>query len=72
MMLLPYWKLEDCIKIDKYFEKIRGDLEVVLPYYVETRYPIFEEFEKFTEKNAKEAYQSAKKIIEFVEKKIKR
>src|SRR3989338_9603754 len=42
--------MEDCNKIDKDFEKIRRDLEVILPYYVETRFPIFEEFEKFYRK----------------------
>ena len=64
--------MDDCITLDKTFAPIKKQAASLTGYYVETRYPIFEEFEKFTEKNAKEAYQSAKKIIEFVEKKIKR
>lgn len=63
--------LEDCIKINKEFEKIRKAVEVVLPYYVETRYPIFEELQKFTQHEGDEAYQAAEKIIKFVEKKVK-
>jgi len=37
----------------------------------ETRYPIYEELVSFGEKEAREAYNLAKKVIEFVERRIK-
>jgi len=36
----------------------------------ETRYPIYEELASFNEKEAREAYDIAQKVIEFVERKI--
>lgn len=63
--------LKDCVSLDKSFSSFKKYAASLTAYYVETRYAIFEEFQKFSEKQAREAYESAKKIIEFVEKKIK-
>lgn len=63
--------LEDCVKIDKDFETLRDPVITISPYYIETRYPIYEELASFAEKEARVAYDLTTKIIEFVEKKIK-
>jgi len=62
--------LQDCIYFDKTFSSFKKAVSSLTVYYVETRYPIFEEFQKFTKHEAEEAYRSADKIIEFVEKKL--
>ena len=63
--------LENCIKIDKDFETLRESIITISPYYIETRYPIYEELASFNEKEAMEAYGLAGQVIEFVEKKIR-
>jgi len=63
--------LENCIKIDKDFETLRESVITISPYYIETRYPIYDELVSFGEKEANEAYNLAGKIIEFVGRKIK-
>ena len=62
--------LENCIKIDKDFETLRASIITITPYYIETRYPIYEELASFNEKEAGEAYDVAQQTIEFVERKI--
>lgn len=62
--------LEDCITIDEDFEQLREFAEVLFPYYIETRYPIYEELVEFTREQAKEAYQRAEEIVSFVESKL--
>lgn len=63
--------LENCIRIDKDFETLRESIITISPYYIETRYPIYEELTSFGEKDARDAYNLARSIVEFVEKKIK-
>lgn len=63
--------LEDCIKIDKDFETLRDSVITISPYYIETRYPLYEELASFSEKEARVAYNLATEVIEFVERKIK-
>lgn len=63
--------LEDCIKIDDSFEGLMKVTEVLIPYYVTTRYPMFEDISSFNKQQAEEAYNIAQEIIKFVEKKIK-
>lgn len=63
--------LENCIKIEKDFETLRKSIITISPYYIETRYPIYEELASFGEKEARVAYDLATKVIEFVERKIK-
>jgi len=62
--------LEDCIKIDKDFEMLRDSVITISPYYIGTRYPIYEELATFGEKEARKAYNLASEVIEFVERKI--
>lgn len=64
--------LEDCIKIDRSFEKIRESVEAVYPYYIETRYPSYEEVDQFTRNRAEEAYDHAKTVLAFVKKKLEK
>jgi HEPN domain-containing protein len=63
--------LEDCIKMDKDFEMLRDSVITISPYYIETRYPIYEELASFNEKEARGAHEVAQKAIEFVERRIK-
>lgn len=62
--------LEDCSEIDKGFEKLREAVEFLLPFYIETRYPIYEELVEFDEKQAAEALEKAKEVVEFVKERI--
>lgn len=63
--------VQDATNIDPSFENLKKYASKLTIYYVETRYPIFEEFEKFTQKQADEALEFAEKIATFVESKIK-
>ncbi len=63
--------LEDCILINKDFEKLRKDTIKITPYYVQTRYPAdLDLYSSYNEMQAKDAYESAKRIVKFVERKI--
>lgn len=62
--------LEDCITIDPSFEGLREKVLTVLPYYIETRYPMYEELVVFTKEMAEEAYEYAQDIYTFVNGKI--
>lgn len=61
---------EDCILIDKTFDQIKESAIKLNSYYSESRYPDFDIFSKFTEAQAKEAFESAEKIVIFIEKKL--
>lgn len=62
--------LEECVEIDKEYDKIRELLEVLSPYYIETRYPIYEDLIVFDKKRAEQAYEFAQKVIEFTQNRI--
>jgi len=62
--------LEDCITTDQSFESLREKVLTVLPYYIETRYPMYEELVVFTKEMAEEAYEYAQDIYTFVNDKI--
>ena len=62
--------LEDCILIDKDFKSIRKDSISLNSYYVVTRYPAYEEIDKYTQEQAHEAYEHAVKVVEFVKSKL--
>lgn len=62
--------LEDCISIDSTFEILREKVLTVVPYYIETRYPLYEDVVIFREAMAEEAYEFAKDIVGFVEEKL--
>lgn len=64
--------LEECIKLNTSFEQLRPGCLILTAYYVQSRYPDIAEFIDFTEDKAKEAYQLAKEIVEFVEKIVKK
>lgn len=53
-----------CIQVDKSFASIQREAETLTPYAVEIRYP--DDFYMPTEEEAKEAYETASKIREFV------
>lgn len=61
--------LEDCIKLDENFEKLRDFAKILFFYYLETRYPDFGDFEKLDKAKAKEAYSAASRVIDFVKSK---
>lgn len=63
--------IEKCQKIDPEFETLREQCVTLNPYYTPARYPDIGEYADFTEEKAREAYQIAKKIVEFVEEKLK-
>ncbi|TSC66154.1 MAG: HEPN domain-containing protein [Microgenomates group bacterium Gr01-1014_80] len=62
--------LEECINLDNSFEEIKQAAKILSRYYITTRYPVYEEFAIFSEEQAKEAYEFAQEIVEFVEKKL--
>lgn len=62
--------LNDCVVLDKKFETLREKTLLLIPYYIETRYPGFDDFGSFSKQNAKEAYEAAKEIITFIQKRI--
>ncbi|KKP67111.1 MAG: HEPN domain protein [Candidatus Roizmanbacteria bacterium GW2011_GWA2_35_19] len=62
--------IEDCILIDQEFNQIKESAIKLISYYSESRYPDFDIFSKFTEIQAKEAFESAEKIVVFIEKKL--
>ena len=62
--------LENCIKIDREFDTVRHSVEVLFPYYVETRYPFSGDLVAFGSSDADEALLEASEIIEFVKKKL--
>lgn len=63
--------LEDCFVVDKAFENLRLAIGVVVPYYVETRYPEMIEQAGFNEAGTTEAYRAAERVIDFVKERIK-
>lgn len=58
-----------CVGKDVDFKKIEEDLKLLNPYAVTTRYP-FVETREYTIEEAKEAIAKAKKIKDFVKKKL--
>ena len=62
--------LEDCITIDSSFEDLREKILTILPYYIETRYPMYEELVVFTKEMAEEAYEYAQDIYTFIKDKV--
>ena len=64
--------LEDCIEIDNSFEDLREGILVLVPYYITTRYPIFEELSAFSKEQAEQAFKVAQEIVGFVERKLTR
>lgn len=62
--------IERCHTIDPDFEKLRESCATLNPYYTPARYPDIGEYTDFTEEKAREAYQIAKEIVEFVEEKL--
>lgn len=63
--------VDDCIKINKKFVILRKEAKILYSYYIESRYPNLGRFSTITEAQAKEAFESANKIIKFIEKKLK-
>ncbi len=59
-----------CTKIDSEFGTIREKAATLYPYYVETRYPDLGDLSPFTQEQAKEAFEAATKIVQFVENKL--
>ncbi|MBI4037492.1 HEPN domain-containing protein [Candidatus Curtissbacteria bacterium] len=56
----------DCIRIDKDFEKLRTFVNVVVPYYIGTRYPDLADYSGFDDAKAREACDSARHVIDFI------
>lgn len=61
--------LEDCVRIDQDFENLRTFVNVVVPYYIETRYPDLGDYAGFDDEKAGEACNAAKELIDFVKSK---
>lgn len=62
--------LEDCVELDSSFEELREKVITVIPYYIETRYPLYEDVVIFTKTMAEEAYAFAKDIVIFVDQRL--
>jgi HEPN domain-containing protein len=60
--------LELCKRFDPSFEEMRSLCATLTDYYLPTRYPDISEFMTFSEEKANEAFELAKKIVKFVEK----
>lgn len=61
--------LENCRSIDNSFESLQNDARFLAPFYAKSRYP--DDFVEFTREEAEKAFESAKRIKEFVLLKIK-
>lgn len=62
--------LQQCITQDPNFEVLKEECVTLTDYYAPTRYPDIAEYINFTEDKAKEAYQFARTIVEFIENKL--
>lgn len=62
--------LEECKEIDILFEQLRDECSKLTVYYAPTRYIDVVDYIEFTEEKARQAYEFAKRIVEFVEKKL--
>lgn len=61
--------LEMSTKVDREFLDIKEEILYLRPFYFQTRYP--GEFPRYTKTQAKEAFQNAIRVKEFVLKKVK-
>jgi len=61
--------VEDCKSVDKTFEELRDEARLLNNFYIESRYP--DNYMEFSIQNAKDGFESAKRIKEFVLSKIK-
>lgn len=57
--------LDECVKIEVSFEKIRDECELLTGFYTETRYP--PEIPEYSKEEAREALRAAEKVVNFVE-----
>lgn len=64
--------IDDCIKYERDFTEYRKEITKLSFYYVQTRYPDISEVDRFTQEEAEEAYEIAKELVDFVERKIKK
>lgn len=62
--------LQECININAEFEILREECATLTDYYAPARYPDIGEFMEFNEENAKQAYDFAEKIVNFVDKNL--
>jgi len=62
--------LNECIGLDNQFKDLEFEVKTVYPYYIETRYPSYEEISIFSEDEAKKAYDDARKVLSFVKTKL--
>lgn len=60
-----------CTRYDDTFGQFREECLELTTHYFTTRYPDLMNFVGFTEEKAREAHESAKKIVDFVEEKLK-
>lgn len=61
--------MDQCIAIDLKLESLKDNAVFLNTFYIETRYP--GDYPEFSMKDAKEAYEAAIKVKEFVLEKIK-
>lgn len=61
--------IEDCINANQSLEELRSSTNFLDQFYIESRYP--DNYIEFSLEQAKEGYESAKRIKEFVLSKIK-
>jgi HEPN domain-containing protein len=62
--------LNDCVSLNKQFKNLENEVKTVYPYYIETRYPSYEEVDIFTKDQAEEAYRQARIVLKFVKDKV--
>lgn len=61
--------VDQCIVIDSGFESLKEDAVLLNTFYIETRYP--GDYPTFSMKEAKEAYEAAQRVKDFILEKIK-
>lgn len=62
--------IEECIELDKDFEKLLDQAATLAGYYIETRYPDIGEFMGYSKEQAEEAVKFAEEIVDFVAGKV--
>lgn len=62
--------VERCKEINDSFEELVEGVISISDYYINSRYPDAGEFMSYSKENATEAYEIAKEVFEFVNKKL--
>lgn len=64
--------VDECSFFDRNFTKYRRIVAPIAFYYIQTRYPDISEVDIYDKKEAEEAFEIAKELLDFVDTKIKK